>query len=206
MKEKTGDIKTAYEMDYSDAQSVQAHYAGWADEYDADTGRYGYVGPSGAAAILAKYLANKAAVVLDIGCGTGLVGEALSGLGLDHIDGTDLSAEMIEKCRAKGIYRALQCDDLLKGLDVPTGRYDAVISVGTFGPIGPEALPNALAPLSAGGLACISINEIFLEKHDFERAFADLVSAGDWQNVWSGLVPHLVEGGHQALVTLLRKL
>ena len=203
---KTGDIKTAYEMDYADTSSVRAHYDLWAEAYDEDTGRYGYIGPENAARVLADHLPGTGASVLDVGCGTGLVGLALSRLGFTHLDGTDLSDQMIAKCKATCVYRSLFCEDLLEGVSVEDGSYDAVISVGTFGPLGPNALAPALAPVKRGGVACISVNEIFLDGHDFDAAFEALSESGAWRIEAREVVPHLVEGNHNAHVTVLRRL
>ncbi len=205
MREKTGDLKTAYEMDYRDVDKVRGHYDDWALKYDQETRKHGYVGPAEAARILCSHLATKDAEVLDVGCGTGLVGLALAGLGLTRLDGTDLSAKMIAQCKATGVYRELQCGDLFQGLNFGTNRYDAVISVGTFGPLGPEAFELALAPVKAGGLACISVNEIFLGDHDFEAAFDVLCASGSWSVVDRQIVPHLIAGNHKAHVTVLRR-
>ena len=43
------------------------------------------------------------ALALDLGCGTGLMGEALRGR-VDRLTGVDLSAAMIAKARERGVY------------------------------------------------------------------------------------------------------
>lgn len=50
--------------------------------------------------------------VLDLGCGTGLVGEALAPWAR-HMVGVDLSAKMLDKARAREVYQTLTCADLL---------------------------------------------------------------------------------------------
>jgi predicted TPR repeat methyltransferase len=203
MREKKGNMLTAYEMAYDERDEVSKHYADWAKSYDADTADYGYVGPASAVQELAKHLEDRQASVLDIGCGTGLVGVALAEMGFSCIDGTDLSEEMIEVCRGKQCYRHLQRDDLLVGIDLPEGSHDAVICVGTFGPLGTDVLPNALRQVRPGGIACISVNEIFLAKQDFAAAFDALCKTEEWHLVSQGMFPHLTEGGHEALITVL---
>jgi len=203
MREKEGKMLTAYEMAYDNTVQVSELYADWASNYDADTADYGYVGPVSAVQELAKHLEDWQASVLDIGCGTGLVGVALAEMGFTCVDGTDLSEEMIEVCRGKGIYRQLRCDDLLVGIDLPEASYDAVICVGTFGPLGTDVLPNALRQVRSGGIACVSVNEIFLAEQDFAGAFDRLCKTGQWRLVSQGMFPHLTEGGHKALITVL---
>jgi predicted TPR repeat methyltransferase len=46
--------------------------------------------------------------VLDLGCGTGLVGLAVSDLPLGPMSGIDVSPRMLEQARAKGIYSSLR--------------------------------------------------------------------------------------------------
>jgi predicted TPR repeat methyltransferase len=48
---------------------------------------------------------------LDLGCGTGLMGEGLAPV-VDHLEGCDLSAKMVAKARAKNIYNALDVMDM----------------------------------------------------------------------------------------------
>jgi hypothetical protein len=81
-----------------------------------------------------------------------------------------------------------------------------VISVGTFGPLGPDVLPNALRQVRRGGHACISVNEVFLDTHDFAAAFDALCADGGWRIDASDTRAHLLEGGHNALVTVLTRL
>ena len=50
------------------------------------------------------------ASALDLGCGTGLMGEALRER-VDHLTGVDLSAAMIAKARERGIYDRLAVGD-----------------------------------------------------------------------------------------------
>ena len=56
------------------------------------------------------------ASALDLGCGTGLMGEALRGR-VDHLTGVDLSAAMIAKARERGIYDRLIVGDAAALLD-----------------------------------------------------------------------------------------
>jgi predicted TPR repeat methyltransferase len=53
--------------------------------------------------------------VLDLGCGTGLVGELFKPMAR-RLVGMDLSAGMLERARARGIYDQLIHDDLASGL------------------------------------------------------------------------------------------
>ena len=45
--------------------------------------------------------------ILDMGCGTGLVGQYLKEKGFDNIDGQDASQGMLENAKKKGAYKEL---------------------------------------------------------------------------------------------------
>ena len=69
-------------------------YADWAETYDTDfAADMDFAAPQEAAE--AFKLAGGGGPVLAFGCGTGLLGEPLSTLGIGPIDGADLSKEML---------------------------------------------------------------------------------------------------------------
>lgn len=63
--------------------------------------------------------------VLDLGCGTGRVGEFLKPI-CSVLTGVDLSADMIAIARAKGVYDTLAVGDLLDFLRRDTRPYDVI--------------------------------------------------------------------------------
>jgi len=67
--------------------------------------------------------------VLDLGCGTGLSGEAFAGRAA-RLDGVDLSPAMIERARARGIYTALSAGDIES--DLGPAQYDLVLAADTL--------------------------------------------------------------------------
>ncbi len=88
---------------------------------------------------------------LDLGCGTGLMGEALQGR-VDHLAGIDLSAAMIAKARERGLYDRLLVGDAaaMLGLEPPEGSdlivaADALVYIGDLAPLF-AAVVTALAP------------------------------------------------------------
>ena len=88
-------------------------YEAWAPSYEADlVGGYGYTAHRIAAAAMAAARPDRAASILDIGCGTGLVAVELAARGFTTIDGLDASPRMLERARAKGVYRNLIEGDL----------------------------------------------------------------------------------------------
>jgi SAM-dependent methyltransferase len=63
----------------------------------------------------------------DLGCGTGRTGTWMREHGVAAIDGADLTPEMLERARARGVYRSLvEADVAATGL--PSGAYDLVMT------------------------------------------------------------------------------
>ena len=114
--------------------------------------------------------------VLDVGAGTGICGQALRDRGLDEVDATDISPDMLEVARAKNIYAHLFTGDILAKLDVEDNAYAGVVSSGTFthGHVGPEALDEVLRIVRSGGWVALSINVEHYEAQDFADKFAEL--------------------------------
>lgn len=89
--------------------------------------------------------------ILDLGCGTGLSGEALQGVGFKEIDGYDFSEGMLVLARKKDSYRELFRVDLAQPDSIPDRGYHHAVLAGvlhhTHAP--PETLAQTLARLLA---------------------------------------------------------
>lgn len=175
MTEPGYDLDKAYQINGpADAQKM---YGDWAATYDESFGAaWGYIAPREIAAIL-RAEAPSFAEILDIGAGTGLVAEHLGGFAVDALD---ITPEMLEVARDKGLYRRLMLGDLTKVLDIPDGSYDAVVSCGTFthGHVGPECFPELLRITRPGAVfACGTIGAV-LDGSGFGSALALLVAQG----------------------------
>ena len=101
-------MSTGDDLDLSEAYAVETPddnrdlYARWASTYESGfIARHEYVYHQGVAAVFAEAAGPDDVPVLDVGCGTGLVGVALRALGVDAIDGLDLSPEMLDEARTK---------------------------------------------------------------------------------------------------------
>lgn len=100
--------------------------------------------------------------VLDLGCGTGLTGEAIAAHAR-HLIGVDLSSGMLAKARARGHYQQLVEADLveaMKGLsdasiDIALSA-DVFIYVGRLEPV----LPEIRRVLRAGGRFAFSVEQL----------------------------------------------
>lgn len=155
-------------------------YRDWAATYDQDfAASHGYIVPEQLAAVFCA--SGGAGPVLDIGAGTGLVGDALAlampGLAVDAID---ISQEMLDVAERKAVYRQHLCADLTKALDLPDGAYQGLVSAGTFthGHVGAGCLPEILRIAAPGAVFALSINAEAFDKAGFGSAFAGLVADG----------------------------
>lgn len=98
---------------------------------------------------------------VDLGCGTGLMGEQLRSI-VDRLEGFDLSAAMLRKAEVKRIYDRLEKVDVT-ALELAEGKPDLVTAADVFMYVG--ALEGIFARIAAmlrpGGLFAFSV-----ERHD----------------------------------------
>lgn len=174
------------EISLDDAYSLkspednQRLYAKWADTYESDfVQNQGYEHPKVIAEIFHSKVPEVNSVI-DIGTGTGLVGFYLSKLrsGI-QIDGVDISKEMLEVARNKGIYRNLYIKDLTKPVDHTEAPYDALICIGIFthGHLSPTALDNLIPLVKNKGHLIIGINSKYFKSENFAGKFEELMKA-----------------------------
>jgi len=98
--------------------------------------------------------------ILDLGCGTGLVGEAFKDLAKGRrLDGIDLSPRMVEAAGARGIYDDLILGDLETVLQELECSYDLVLAADTmvyFGDLCPT-LSGVAERLEPGGFCIFAV-------------------------------------------------
>lgn len=169
--DKRTDLHNAYALETAD--DSLALYHRWADKYEEDmAGGLGYCYPAQVAARFAEMAAADDGPVVDIGCGTGLVGEALQAHGDWLIDGLDISEAMLAMASRKGCYRHLFAVDLTAELSNSLEPWGGLISAGTYthGHLGPHTIPPLFQHLRPGALCCIGVNA----QHFAEMGFADM--------------------------------
>jgi len=139
----------------SDARYVRHLFDQFSADYDARMlGHLAYRAPRilrEFAGLLGLGGTNRLAV-LDLGCGTGLMGEAVKDWAR-RLDGVDLSPQMIEKARARGVYNELHVGDVCEWLEQTGRKYDLILAADTvvyFGDLAP-LFPAICARLAEGG-------------------------------------------------------
>ena len=142
------------------SETQKKTYREWAPTYDQDLRvEFGYQAPEAAVTALIEHEPQRGSQILDMACGTGIVGELLHVAGYREIDGLDLSPEMLAKAKERKVYRKLGEADLTKDLNLEP-IYDAVICVGVFshGQKQPFELAKLFAGLKPSGLLLATIN------------------------------------------------
>ena len=94
------------------------------------------------------------AQALDLGCGTGLAGDAFHSI-CTRLTGVDLSENMIKHASEKRLYHELHCADIIDFLEQSNNNYDLIIAADVFPYLG------NLAPLFSAARKRASDNTVF---------------------------------------------
>ena len=111
---------------------------------------WGWCMPDIAAETLLKQFFNKGKIcnskwkILDLGCGDGLTGKALYRRGFTDLTGVDFSEPMMEKARARHVYKEVRKVDLLKELPFQDNEFDILVSTGVTTYLGKHLLAENL--------------------------------------------------------------
>lgn len=116
--------------------------------------------------LLRAGLAGPFGRVLDLGCGTGLMGAELRAVS-GWLEGWDISAEMLREAGAKALYDRLEKADL-SALQPPSAQYDLVTAADVFAYLG--ALEQIVGWV-AGALAPDGRFAFSVEAHDGPEPF-----------------------------------
>jgi predicted TPR repeat methyltransferase len=181
----------------SDPREVAERYDAWAQSYDDDLTSWSYQAPAVVAdTVVARH--PEAVSVLDVGCGTGLVGRALRARGFTgRIHGLDISEASLERARDGGTYDSLAPADLQQRLPFEDDAVSAVVCVGvmTYLP-DVEAVWRELARVvRPGGLVVATQREDLWEDRACRAVVDRLRSEGVWTPLdVTGPAPYLPEG------------
>ena len=163
-------------------------YAQWAPTYDKSfIEETKYIYPANIARVLSKHMpADRSFTVIDIGCGTGAVGEEITKIRpLSVIDGVDISPEMLavaaSKVRSDGykLYEDLHEADLTKSIHFAANHFDFFVSAGafTFGHLGADELISALSVCRKGATIVAGVNKQHWEFNDFGSTITEAVNS-----------------------------
>ena len=198
-------LDKAYEGGTGDTRAL---YADWSTTYDQEVGENGYATPGRTAKTLMQFVKDFSQPVLDYGCGTGLSGLALKRVGFEHIDGLDVSPEMVEIAREKGVYNSLRIFDPAQRPPVAKGQYQIITAIGVIG-VGAAPLPvfdSLMELLDSGGLFAFSFNDHALADPDFPAKVDHYTGTGLARLLEYNYGDHLPKAGLKSNVYVLEKL
>ena len=143
-------------VDNTDPENRIKFYDDWCDKYDEDLVVVGnYTGHTKCVEAFLKLNLNRNVNILDLACGTGLLGAEVTKHGYELVDGLDSSLGMLNQARKQCIYRdyILGMVDELGSIPINDETYDVVLCSNGFAPgqIYPSAIPEILRIMRPGG-------------------------------------------------------
>jgi len=164
-------------------EDLQVVYKEWAAAYDHDNDNLlGTVSQPLSVQIFQEYIKDKSLRIIDVGCGTGLVGVELEKGGFSNFDGIDISQEMIDIAKQRG-YAQLFIGSLNVSLPCENNEYDAALCVGVFthGHVGSNRLDELVRIVKPGGIICFTVNEGVYDSYGFDSKIKNLESTNIWK-------------------------
>ncbi len=152
-------------------------YKKWAQTYDQDFAlNYNYLSPKKISEFFLENSKDTDTPILDVGAGTGLVGELINRKKNKEVIAIDISIDMLNQAKLKGCYNQLIEADITKNIPLKDNSIGAIVSAGTFthGHVGAEAFDELLRITQPGGLFVLSINSKVFAKGGFEKKFSQI--------------------------------
>ena len=182
MPEKTEDKISIYKLDTP--EEILDYYKNWSsnNNYEKDLEDWNYVAPHECCHLFVHQVQNKNSLILDAGCGTGLVGKILQSQDYTNLEGLDFSQEMLDLVPAN-IYQKIFRADLNQSLSIHDSYYDHALCVGTFtyGHVKANAFAEFHRILKNNAIFIFSINEGVYESYNFGEAIANYEKLDKWK-------------------------
>lgn len=178
---------------------VAQHYDAWADSYDDDLDAWSYQAPGAVADILVALHPAPPSLV-DVGCGTGLVGKALRSRGFTgRVVGLDISPVSLDFALQSGAYDDLRPADLQQPLPLDADGADALVCCGvmTYLPAVEAVWREFARVVRPGGHVVVTQREDLWQPRHCQDVIDRLAAEGVWTPVCvRGPEPYLPESGN----------
>jgi predicted TPR repeat methyltransferase len=162
LAERTDEAEAMQRAQRSNPRYVRHLFDQFSTDYDSRMiGQLGYSAPAVLRELASLVLPRQSGLtVLDLGCGTGLSGEAFAQMA-SAIDGIDLSPAMIAKAKARGIYRGLVVGDIESALAQLGAHYDVAVAADTVVYLGDlePVLDQVAQKLAPGGFFLFTVEK-----------------------------------------------
>ncbi len=167
----------------TDRAAQVRNYDAWAETYDADMLRVGYLTPAVVTGLLSRFVPPDAGAILDAGAGTGLVGEILSVLGHADLAGVDMSDGMLARARQRGVYGDLRNAVLGEALPFADAAFAACFATGVFtaGHAPAASFGELLRVTRTGGCIAFNVGEQAWIASGFKAKLDALAASGRWR-------------------------
>ena len=182
-------------------------YNNWYSSYDNELLINGYITPFRCAEAINKNTSSKQALILDVGCGTGLSGQEILSKGFTNIDGTDFSSKMLEKAAEKNIYQKLFLIDLNTENYNLDKKYDIICAAGVISPnhAKPETINYLLKNLNNKGLIVFSLNDHAVADTNFMKNINFVIKNNKLKIIEKIYGDHLVKIKLRSWIYVLQK-
>lgn len=165
-----------------------------------------YIAPTRLVNLFEEVVIDKDASILDMGAGTGLVGQKLYEKGYKNLYAADVSPLMLREARSEGVYKALVSADLTAATPFRERSFDHAICVGVLNPkiAPPSILDTSVRMVKPGGYFIFDLEQELYNDHNssYRQKIEQLLDDGQVEEIQKldfGL-PYLHAEPHYGLV------
>ncbi len=179
---------------------VQRTYDAWAPDYDCQHHDNGWMRLLNHLAYTLKPHLNDGAAVLDVGCGTGLLGRELRSYGFGNLQGLDISPASLDRLADQGLYKDLHLQALGGPLSFADSSFGGLVSAGVFtrNQVPLDSFGELVRILRPGGIFAVVLR--VEDDGLYEAPIASLCAQGAWREVLRERVSVLRSCSHDLVI------
>lgn len=180
---KSNDIGSSWVLNPNHKiEEIEAEFDESADGYEQSSKDWNYRGAEDGAAFFIQ-LVEPTARVVDVGCGSGLVGRELAKAGFSALCGCDISASMLEIAHEKAVYSCGLHKADIRAIPFANNAFDAMICIAvlTYSNDLEQNFREFERVIRPGGTIVFSHRVDLERKHGFSEALARRIDACTWR-------------------------